>query len=314
MSVSSLVAGTLVENGRLHEVSCFIFRNARVASVEQNLRSLLLARRNQRLDSRLALRRDHRAHLHAFVEAIAHAQRRSRLGNRIAKSLLRFADRHRDGNRQAALSGAAKGAVADDLRGHLHVGVGQNDDVVLRAALALRALPVLTGARIDVPRDRRGTDKTDGANLGMIEQRVDDVLAAVHQVQTPFGSPMFSISLERPPHGERHALRWLQDKSISGGDGVGQKPERNHPGEIKRNDRGDHAQRLPDHHFVDAAGHVFEVVALHHHGNAAGNFDVFDGAAQLGFGFGKRLAVFLSEDAASSSMCSSRRCFSLNSG
>jgi len=32
--------------------------------------------------------------------------------------------------------------------------------------------------------------------------------------------------------------------------------------------------------------------------NAAGDFDVLDGAAHFGFGFGERLAVFLGEDAA----------------
>ena len=36
---------------------------------------------------------------------------------------------------------------------------------------------------------------------------------------------------------------------------------------------------------------------MHHHGNAAGHFDVFDGAAHLGFGFGEGLAVFLRDDA-----------------
>ena len=55
---------------------------------------------------------------------------------------------------------------------------------------------------------------------------------------------------------------------------------------------------MPDHDFVDAAGHVFKVVALHHHRNATGNLDVFDGAAQLGFGLGEGLAIFLSENAA----------------
>ena len=125
---------------------------------------------------------------------------------------------------------------------------------------------------------------------------------------------MLLHQLKRPLHGERHALRRLQDERISGGDGVGQKPERNHPRKIKRNDRGDHAQRLADHHFVDAAGHVFEVVALHHHRNAAGDFDVFDGAAQLGLGFGERLAIFRGDDAGKFVDLLFENVFSLNSG
>ena len=63
--------------------------------------------------------------------------------NRIAKSLLRFANRHRDGDCKTTLPGTAKGAVANDLRGHLHIGVRQNDDVILRSALALRAFSVV---------------------------------------------------------------------------------------------------------------------------------------------------------------------------
>ena len=112
------------------------------------------------------------------------------------------------------------------------------------------------------------------------------------------GKPVCSSNSIGSPHGERHALGRFEDESVAAGDGVGQKPERNHAGKIKWRDRGDHAERLADHHFVDAAGDVFEVVALHHHRNAAGDFDVFDGAAQFGFGLGKRLAVFLGDDAA----------------
>ena len=37
--------------------------------------------------------------------------------------------------------------------------------------------------------------------------------------------------------------------------------------------------------------HVFQVVALHQHGDAAGDFHVFDAAAHLASRFGQRLAV-----------------------
>ena len=70
------------------------------------------------------------------------------------------------------------------------------------------------------------------------------------------------------------------------------------PGKIKRRDRGHHAERLADHHLVDAARDVFEVVALHHRGNSAGHFHIFDGPAQFRLALGKRFAVFLRDDAA----------------
>jgi len=50
-------------------------------------------------------------------------------------------------------------------------------------------------------------------------------------------------------------------------------------------------------HFIHAGSDIFKVVALHHHGNAASDFDVFDGAAQFGAGFGEGLAIFEGDDA-----------------
>src|SRR5712692_6954289 len=140
--------GNAIENSWLHEVTSLMLWNPRVAAVQQDFRSLLHASGDQRLDPCLALRCDHGAHLHALVEPVAYPQRRGGLGNRVTKSFLCFTNRHCHGDGQAALPGAAEGAVADDLRGHLHVSVWQNNDMVLGAALALRSLSVLTGARI----------------------------------------------------------------------------------------------------------------------------------------------------------------------
>src|SRR5207245_11256166 len=125
----------------------------------------------RRFDSLLARPRDHRAHLNASVEAIADANRGSGLRDGIAESFLRFADGDGNGNRQAALTRAAKRTVADDLGRQLHVRVGQNDYVILRPALALHALAAGRGARIDVFGDRRGADKADGAHLRMVTKR-----------------------------------------------------------------------------------------------------------------------------------------------
>ena len=49
-------------------------------------------------------------------------------------------------------------------------------------------------------------------------------------------------------------------------------------------------------HFIHARRHVLEIIALHHHGDAAGDFDVFDAAAKLGLGLGEGLSVFDSDD------------------
>jgi len=41
----------------------------------------------------------------------------------------------------------------------------------------------------------------------------------------------------------------------------------------------------------------FQVVTLHHHRNAAGNFHVFYGAAKFGFRFAERFAIFKGDQA-----------------
>ncbi len=242
--------------------------------------------------------RDDRSHLDAFVEAVAYAQVCGGIGDGVAKSFLRFADGYRDRDCETTLAGAAEGAVADDLGCHLHVGVGENDYVILGAALALSALSVGAGAFVDVLRYWSRTDEADGAHFGMIEQGVDYGFSAVHEVDYALGQAGLSEQFVGSLDGERNALGRFEDEGVAAGDGVGQKPERDHAGKIEWRDRRDYAEWLADHHFVDAAGHVFEVVALHHHGNAAGDFDVLDGAAPLGFGLGEGLAVFLSDDAA----------------
>ena len=131
----------------------------------------------------------------------------------------------------------------------------------------------------------------------MVDQRVDGGFAAVNQTHYAFGQSGFLQQFVNVAHGERNALGRLEDERVAGSDGVGQIPERNHAGKVEGHDGGGDAERLADHHLVDAAGDIFEIVALHHHGNAAGDFDVLDGAAHLGFGFGEGLAVFLGDDA-----------------
>ncbi len=49
--------------------------------------------------------------------------------------------------------------------------------------------------------------------------------------------------------------------------------------------------------LIDARRDVFEVVSLHEHRDAAGDLDIFDGAAHFAFGLGEGLAVFHDDSA-----------------
>ena len=179
--------GDVVENRRLHEVAVVVISDAGVTSVEENFCALLLAEADQRFDSLFALRRDHRAHLHVFIEAVAGFEFRRGVGDGVAKSLLRFADGDRDGDGEAALAGAAEGAVADDLRGHGHVGIGEHDNMIFGSALALGTFAVGGGAGVDVLRNRSRSDEADGANFGMVEKGVYRGFSAVDQADDAFG-------------------------------------------------------------------------------------------------------------------------------
>src|ERR1700719_4221217 len=131
----------------------------------------------------------------------------------------------------------------------------------------------------------------------MVKQRVDRSFSPVDQTYNPFRQSGFFEKFVNVAHGERDALGRLQDERVSRGDGVRQVPERDHAGKVEGNNGSGDAEGLANHHLVDAACDVFEVVALHHHGNAAGDLHVFNCPAHLSFGFSEGLAVFLRDDA-----------------
>src|SRR5256885_11642351 len=91
---------------------------------------------------------------------------------------------------------------------------------LFRSALALRTLPIRSGASINVLCNRGRSDEADGANLGMIEDRVHSGLAAIDQVHYPGRQSSLLEQLKRAAHGERHRLGGLHDKGISAGNRV----------------------------------------------------------------------------------------------
>src|SRR5581483_10273507 len=130
-----LAAGRyLVQYSGAHKISGFIFRNFGMAAIHQHFGAFARALPDQTLNPSFAFGRNHRPHLDIGIEAKAHAHSRSSFCNGLAKSFLRLA--HCDSNlhRQAALAGASECALADDLCGLLHVGIGQYDNVVLSSA------------------------------------------------------------------------------------------------------------------------------------------------------------------------------------
>src|SRR5260370_21267092 len=128
--------------------------------------------------------------------------------------------------------------------------------------------------------------------------RVDHFFSAIDEIHDSLGQAGFFQKLESAVHGKGNALGGLQYECVSAGDGVREKPVRNHRREVEGHDGGDDPERLADLHFVRAGRYVLEIVALHHHGATASDFDVLHGATKCGTGLGEGLPVFEGYDAA----------------
>ncbi|OQA11673.1 MAG: hypothetical protein BWY63_03886 [Chloroflexi bacterium ADurb.Bin360] len=76
----------------------------------------------------------------------------------------------------------AENAIGDDADGQLGVGIGQDEQWILCPALGLHPLAVRRSAAINVASDRRGTDKGDCLNQGMVEDCVDGIWSPVNQI------------------------------------------------------------------------------------------------------------------------------------
>ena len=92
---------------------------------------------------------------------------------------------HRHGHRQrhAAFAGRAIGCADDVFHRLLHVGVRQDDTVVLRAAHRLHALSVGGARRINVLCNIGRSDEADSLDVRVREDGVDGNLVAIDDVQ-----------------------------------------------------------------------------------------------------------------------------------
>ncbi len=107
------------------------------------------------------------------------------------------ADGDGNGERHAALARGAVRRAHQVFRGAVHVGVGQDDGVVLGAAHRLDALGVRSAGRIDVLGDGGRADEADRLDARVLQERVDGFLVAVDDVEDAFRAPASIISSAR---------------------------------------------------------------------------------------------------------------------
>ncbi|OQA11674.1 MAG: hypothetical protein BWY63_03887 [Chloroflexi bacterium ADurb.Bin360] len=98
--------------------------------------------------------------------------------------------------------------------------------------------------------------------------------------------------MEDLDHGQRCAFGGLDDHSVATCQGVGQIPERNHAGEVEGTNRGDHADGLADHVFVNAVSDILRKIAQQQVRNTTRDLDILDGAAHLPARVIQHFAVF----------------------
>ena len=92
-------------------------------------------------------------------------------------------DGHGHADCHAALACAAVTRTDQCVDGLVEIGVGHHDHVVLRAAEALRTFTVGRRRGVDVLRDVGASDESDGLDVGVVQDRVDGFLVAVHHLE-----------------------------------------------------------------------------------------------------------------------------------
>jgi len=196
-----------------------------------------------------------------LLHPIADLERPDTVGKSLDCPPVFVADRDRERTGQTPLPGGAKGGPHDVCNGLVEDSVRHDDDAILRPALRLNPLSLLRCAAIDVPSNRGRSDERDPFDFRIIQNRVDDVLGAVDEIEHTRWKAALMNQLKNKTLGEWNLLRRLDNKRVAARHRVGKKPERHHRWKIERGNRGKNAEGLADYLFIDSTrGPVFEAI------------------------------------------------------
>src|SRR5690554_6562433 len=265
------------------------------ATIQHQFRTLRFTCGNQGFDTLLGLTADNgaiagtgvvpgtRAYLrHGFLE--------------FRYPLLCGADKHRHGDRHAALAGGAHRGTHQGIDHLLLVGIRHDHHVVLGAGKALYALHVAGAGFVDVTADRYRTHKGNGLDDGIVQQGIYLLLGTVHYLQNALGRTGFFEQFRQAHRGERILLGRFQYKDITAGDGHGEHPQGNHGREVKRGNAGARAKGLDPGVGVHFPRDVFNGLAHYHGRHVGGMLYHFDTAPDIALGVVKGLAGFLGQN------------------
>ena len=205
------------------------------------------------------------------------------------------ADSHGDAAGHAPLSGTAERRSSQPLDGQVQLGIGHDDQVVLRPAGRLHALAVVGRRFVHVPGNRCRADKRDCGDQRVSQQCVDTFPVAVHDVEHTGRQACFGQQFAEPNGGKRHLFRRFEHKRVAAHQRDRNHPHRHHQREVVRRDAHAHTDGMPCHLGIDVAGDVRQDAAHQQAGNAAGKLGHFHPALHLGPRFGERFAVLASD-------------------
>src|SRR6185437_10368172 len=199
-------------------------------------------------------------------------------------------------DRHAPLPGGTVASRGDVIRGEVHVGVGQHDGMILRAAERLHAFAAVGSALVDVFGDRRGSNEGHGGDAGMVEYRVYGHLVTVHYVEHALGQSGIRVKLGNEVRRRWVALARLEQERVARSDRDGMHPHRDHGRKVERCDAGAHAERLAEREGIYVGGYLFGVLTLEQLRDPAGELHDLHAADHLALGIGLHLAVLSADD------------------
>ena len=112
----------------------------------------------------------------------------------------------------------------------------------------------------------------------MLQQTIDHVAGSVHHIQYAFGQTDIFKNFKNFGLRHGHLFGRLDDESVAGYKGIGQKPPGHHPRKVVGDNCCEYTQRLSMAHAVNVFGDVFQGITGHQRGDTGGMLNIFDHA------------------------------------
>ena len=114
--------------------------------------------------------------------------------DKLGNPLFSLADENGGGERHAALTGGAKRGADQLIERVFFIGVWHDDAVILGAHVGLNAFAPFGSFFVNVLTGLIRADEGDGANVGVVDDKVDRAVCAVDYVDAPIGNACFRMS------------------------------------------------------------------------------------------------------------------------